>query len=506
MKPSDELYKLIKSLSKAEKIYFKKFSKRHVIGQQNKYVKLFDMIEKQKGAYNEDEIIDSFRGDKFVNQIHVAKNYLFGLLLKALADFYSDKDTNFNLYDYLKKIRILIDKSMVKSAAKLIYKAKVIAKHSHNDEALYKLLEIESSLAAKDYTVESQKQLEKINELKSESLKQIQNTSIYRSINYVLNLITARWSYGRNPEDIKKIKSILNDPLIKNEKNAVGYTSKYELYSMKAHIYRFLLDDANSLSYRKRIIDLMEKYPETIRKNPEQYIAKLHNFINYALGTEMGVAKGYPIKDYLKKMKKHMEAVIASRKSPGVKSMSWFYYYQMQIGYYYATVNKDGFNNTLQQITAGIGIFKDSVSTRFLLNMYYYCSFMNFEFESYDESLRWLTLFINHKNAAHNEEIYHTLMIFSIILHYELGNYELADSLINNTKRYYRKEAKLYESEKVLLQFLRRLLSTNDKKDIKNIFGQLKIELAVLSSKDSEKRFLNAFDFGRWVDKKLGLV
>ena len=42
MKPADTLYKLIKSLTKGEKIYFKKFSKRHVLGSGNKYVKLFD--------------------------------------------------------------------------------------------------------------------------------------------------------------------------------------------------------------------------------------------------------------------------------------------------------------------------------------------------------------------------------------------------------------------------------------------------------------------------------
>jgi hypothetical protein len=99
-------------------------------------------------------------------------------------------------------------------------------------------------------------------------------------------------------------------------------------------------------------------------------------------------------------------------------------------------------------------------------------------------------------------EIGHTLMIFSIILHYELGNYEFAESLINNTKRYYKKEEKLYESEKVMLAYLKQLLAADEKAALL-IFKQLEDELAILSKKETEKRFLNAFDFRRWVAKKL---
>ena len=52
---SEELFQLIKSLSKQEKRYFKLYASRHVIGEKNKYVQLFDAIDKQ-AAYNEEKI------------------------------------------------------------------------------------------------------------------------------------------------------------------------------------------------------------------------------------------------------------------------------------------------------------------------------------------------------------------------------------------------------------------------------------------------------------------
>ncbi|MFL2570564.1 MAG: hypothetical protein ACJ0QL_01640 [Parvicellaceae bacterium] len=50
---SHALFDLISSLTMSEKRYFKLFSSRHVIGESNDYIHLFNAIEKQK-VYSED--------------------------------------------------------------------------------------------------------------------------------------------------------------------------------------------------------------------------------------------------------------------------------------------------------------------------------------------------------------------------------------------------------------------------------------------------------------------
>jgi len=506
MKPSDELFNLIKSLSKAEKIHFKKFSKRHIIGKQNKYVRLFEAIAKQRQGYNEKEIIKFFEGDKFVNQIHVAKNYLMGLILRSLSDLYSEKETDFILNEQLNKIKILLDKNLTRTAEKLIRKSKKSAASNNNYDVLYKLYDVEATITARRYTYKSQEELEKLSLMKQQSLDQIVNTSKYRSVNLMLNLISARWTYSRDEKDVKAIRNMLNIPIIKDENNATGFPSKYELYGIKSRAYRFLLDDEKSLEYRKKVVELMEEYPKTIEKYPERYVARLHDFISFSMGTETGISKGYQIEEYLKKLKDNMKIVVNSNKNKLVKAASWQAYYQLHIGYHYSSLNRNGFYEVMNEVNHDIDIHKDNLRIRYLFDLYYYCIVAYFEFEDYEESSKWLSRFFNHKQAINYEELYHTMMIFSIILHFELGNYELAVSLINNTNRYYKKKAKLYESEKVLLQSLRKLLSANASVEFKNIFEQLKRNLTELSAKESEKRFLNSFDFKRWIDKKLRLL
>jgi hypothetical protein len=60
MKPSNELFKLVRSLTKSEKRFFK-LSSSLQSGEKN-YLKIFDFIEKQE-VYDEDELKKAFKKD-----------------------------------------------------------------------------------------------------------------------------------------------------------------------------------------------------------------------------------------------------------------------------------------------------------------------------------------------------------------------------------------------------------------------------------------------------------
>ena len=73
------LFELIQSLSMSEKRFFKVFSSRHVIGNENDYVKLFDLIQAMD-IYDENLVVKA----KFVKNSSAEKNYLYRLILKSL--------------------------------------------------------------------------------------------------------------------------------------------------------------------------------------------------------------------------------------------------------------------------------------------------------------------------------------------------------------------------------------------------------------------------------------
>ena len=79
MKPSTELFQLIKSLTKSEKRYFK-LSSSLQSGEKN-YLKLFEAIELQN-EYDEEAIKEQFKAETFIKHLPSEKNHLYNLILK----------------------------------------------------------------------------------------------------------------------------------------------------------------------------------------------------------------------------------------------------------------------------------------------------------------------------------------------------------------------------------------------------------------------------------------
>ena len=127
MKVTDDLFQLIKSLTQSEKRFFKVYaSLHHIKGDDNKYFKLFNAIDKQK-IYDEELIRKQFGNEKFLKQLFVVKNYLYHTILKSLRVYNSEKTKQSELIDLLKDIQTLYDKSLYKQCRKFVDKAKKIA-------------------------------------------------------------------------------------------------------------------------------------------------------------------------------------------------------------------------------------------------------------------------------------------------------------------------------------------------------------------------------------------
>ncbi len=109
MRKKGNIHALIHSLTKTEKRYVKVFAKLH--GDSPNYIKLLEAIEEQV-QYDEQAIKSRFEGEAFTKQLHVTKNYLQNLILKALRNFYHHPLSRAELLDMLRNIEILFEKGL----------------------------------------------------------------------------------------------------------------------------------------------------------------------------------------------------------------------------------------------------------------------------------------------------------------------------------------------------------------------------------------------------------
>ncbi len=123
MKKIEELYRLIHSMSQAEKRYFKLYSKKYKQAGKSNTVQLFELLDKQK-EYNEVVLKRKLKKLKVVPSL---RNYLYNLILQCLTDFFSKNEKEYEVRQMIVQARILTNKMLYKQAKKILLKAKKIA-------------------------------------------------------------------------------------------------------------------------------------------------------------------------------------------------------------------------------------------------------------------------------------------------------------------------------------------------------------------------------------------
>jgi len=146
---SDLVFRFIKSLTSAEKRYFKLFAGRHVIGNKNEYLKLFEAFDKQE-VYNETLVKKSFRQLKARNSFAIAKNRLYESILKSLDAFHSESSVDVQLRSQLHYTEILFKKSLYDECRKMLLKARKLATKYEKHTVIYDTYQWEKKLIEKD--------------------------------------------------------------------------------------------------------------------------------------------------------------------------------------------------------------------------------------------------------------------------------------------------------------------------------------------------------------------
>ncbi|PKR81034.1 hypothetical protein CW751_07680 [Brumimicrobium salinarum] len=121
MKPSNELFHLIKSLTKSEKRFFK-LSSSIQSGEKN-YFKIFDFIDAQD-SYDEKKLKEHFKDERFIKHLPSEKNHLYKLILKSLRQFYGEQSASNLIMQEIKNIEILYNKALHKESNKFLKRAK----------------------------------------------------------------------------------------------------------------------------------------------------------------------------------------------------------------------------------------------------------------------------------------------------------------------------------------------------------------------------------------------
>ncbi|MBI2268945.1 MAG: hypothetical protein HYU69_01155 [Bacteroidetes bacterium] len=500
--PSDELFVLIKGMNAHEKRIFKLNSTKNNIGSQSKtYLRIFDIINRQK-KYNEKELILKLKESGGALNFSKSKNYLFKALLDCLAVCHSHSNTSFNLRTLISQAELLFSKGLLKTAMKLIVKARKIALQNES----YAYLNIINNIYLNIL----------LSGLYSKDLKKYTEKGIAESINYVDHLKNhlelknlqmrmfqlCHESQVKGTTDLQEVKKILRSPLLSSPEMAISYPSKISYYN--AHYAgALLLGDNSEREYarKKEWLHYLESDKNKLELRAESYLIAISGL---TLTLQSNPALPYREEEVgsLYNRTTNYYSGLSSRGKTNHVSIT---YLHILVNFMSAFL-KMGMPSEVLNVMNEIKLheaYKEGLkeTTKILLyNNFFTGYFINKQFR---EALRWLTKIIHSKSDSWIE-IQSDARRFLLMIHYELGNYDLLVSVAKNAKRFMIKNNYYNEFEKAMIDlFVKDLPAAENKKEEAEAFKSLRQKIGALNKKNKQIPALRNFNYIWWLDSKI---
>lgn len=495
MKSSSELFQLIKSLNKSEKRYFKLHSSLH--GSDKKYIRLFEAIEKQK-EYDERRIIKIFENEKFIRQLPVIKNYLYGLILKKLESYHSCIDSD--LYSYLHHIKILFEKGLYVSCERIMAKAISLAEKYERFPIMLELQEWKMKLIrVQSYLQKSRKEIDKIFQDSYSIIRKYQNITEFSNFSSQLYMNYFEKGLTRDRKDLESYKFIINVPAFDDEKNALSFHAKlfyynsHGLFSLVQQDYRNLY--IFTLKYKK----LFEENPHYIIEEPRAYINSLHNLIF----CQSNLTKYDEMFRTIQEMRRFSEKY--KIKSDALKCYITFSANTYELEAY---INKGNFDKGINLIKEAGKVMNDvfwrNLNKRDELSWLFLTARSYLSSGEYLSANIYLNKILNKSIEGIRDDIQCFARILSLIVHFEMKKYDLLEYTVKSTCLFLNKRKRLYQVETIVLDFIKKQLPRiNSQKELIKAFTRLRKNIEEIIKDPFEKKALEYFDFISWLESKI---
>ena len=496
MKPSTELFQLIKSLSKSEKRYFKLASSLQS-GDKN-YMKLFDAIECQS-EYDEPFLKNKFSKETFIKHLPSEKNHLYNLILKSLRGFYSDKSAAAILQEQLRNIELLFNKALYKECSKLIRKAKKIAYDYEKYYFLLDLIDWEKILVEEEYSRGNfTKDLNKLVQEESDSLEKLRNIAEYQILYSQINYAIRRGGFTRSKEEKEIVQEISGHHLIKGKNTALTTKAATACYYIKGLCASTERDVDFAFDNFTKVVKIMEDNPTVMQELPKRYVKALNNLLYV-----------YMDRDDWKNCFAMIEKLKGLSKKPGFESIDvqlklFTFSHNAEL---LSCIIKGDFNKAIEKVIPSILIglekYDGKINTEEEILFFYNISRAYFGAGDFKGALKYINLVLNNKETGLREDVYSFAKLVNLLIHYELGNYDLLDYTIKSTKRSVAKNQRNYKFETVFLKDFKKLLKVKSEDDLKNKMIDFKGELSEVLKDPYEQTAIKYFDFTAWLEAKI---
>ncbi len=490
----DNLFVLVKSLSKSEKRQFKLYVGRLGVNEDSKFLTLFNILDKLS-VYDETVILK--KGIVKKQQLSNLKAHLYKQILISLRLNPSHQNVRIQIREQLDFATILYHKGLYKQSLKILDKAKTLAINNEEKNIAYEIVELEKIIESQYITRSLNNRADELT-VQAKELS-LQNVLASKLSNLSLQLygLFLKTGYIKNDTEHKRITKYFNDRLPEYDINKLGFREKLWLY--KAYLwYSFLtLDFLSCYKYATKWVYLFYGNKNMIVLNPVFFLRGNH----YLLEALFYLRHYEKFKETLYKL----EEVTKENWFPlddNNESLAFLYIYNNKFNLHFIEGSFTEGLPLVDEVLEQLKKYKNRIDGHHVMVFYYKIASMYFGAGETKKCIQFLEKIISNKSLHMREDLLCFSRILNLVAHYEAGlDYNL-DVLIRSTYKFLIKMEDLYEVQKEFIKFLRGLGDIYPQ-DVKAEFIKLHKKLKQFEDDPYQSRAFLYLDIISWLESKI---
>lgn len=489
---TDQLFKLVKSLTKAEKRNFSIYASRIQDSDSMKYIQLFEIIDKQS-RLDEKSIIKKFPKAQLSN----LKRHLYSQILISLRLIHKKRNITIEIRELMDFAEILYQKGLFLQAMKLLDKAKIMAEKNEDDLSYLNALEFEKIIESRHITrTGPAKAAEKLKR-STEKLKSISNSVVLSNLKIFLHGLYIKNGHIKSEQEKEEIIKIFEENIEKIPLSDLNIIEEVYLYQSFVWYYYILIDFVKCYTYAMKWVTLLKSSPEILERDPTILLRGYHYLLTSAYNN-------LDVKNY----NKYHNELESFRKTnykkfdTNTQIVSFLYAHH---GRYNRIFLSGDFNSGLQYVPKTlrrINKYQDRLDSHKIMVFYFKIAWLYLGANAPNKSLKYLNLIMTMEVGVLRSDIQGYTRLMHIMAHYDMENFDLLEYLTRNTVSFFKKLEETNQLQNKTINFFRGLGKLPIKERTNN-FKKFEKELEELELNKYESKAFLYLDILSWVRAKI---
>ncbi|MCB0585805.1 MAG: hypothetical protein KDD06_10845 [Phaeodactylibacter sp.] len=418
MKHKEDLFQLIRSMSKSEKRYFTLDAQKS--GQRpSKYLELFQLINEME-KYSEEKL-----RKKFGRNLPYDKSYLYEAILRSMRDYRSSKSRAARIRELLLDARYLYERGLYLQCEERLRDARQVAESLGDQLAL---LEINKEMRNITWDLKRRSFREEVQALideKETHLEAVGEEFKYLDMLYELLLKNIKGTPKAAMEELEK-EGYLS--LIEERGTPRAVHARRRYFQCAALLSQMKGDPEAALAHYEKVVDWWEQNEAYRQEEFYRYVIDLSNFLSFCY-TNKKLEYMPPVLSRLENSEPknfHDQQTIFQN----VSTFKLIYHINLGIA--------EGVDSLVESIEKGMQKFQINIVTQTVLT--FNTAILLFIVEKFEACRYWLLKIIKGERFSERKDIKTGAYLLHLIAVYEIDEIDLLESTYRSTYRYVHKE------------------------------------------------------------------